>query len=102
MAFRETIVSAEVIIDSADVPALSRLFRLQFEEAQSAWVLLYPEGMVRLSSSAGEIMTRLDGACTVDALIRNLESAFPGADLRHDVLQLLGEALGRGWITTRR
>jgi pyrroloquinoline quinone biosynthesis protein D len=95
-------VSAETAIDPADVPALSRLFRLQFEEAQSAWVLLYPEGMVRLSSSAGEIMKRLDGAASVGALIGDLESTFPGADLRSDVLQFLEEALGRGWITTRR
>ncbi|HEY4542095.1 MAG TPA: pyrroloquinoline quinone biosynthesis peptide chaperone PqqD, partial [Noviherbaspirillum sp.] len=26
-------------------PKLSRLFRMQWEEAQSAYVLLYPEGM---------------------------------------------------------
>ena len=95
-------MSAETAIHSADVPALSRLFRLQFEEAQSAWVLLYPEGMVRLSSSAGEIIKRLDGAANVDALIADLESTFAGADLRSDVLQFLEEALGRGWITTRR
>src|SRR3954451_2139083 len=100
--FPETIVPADAAIDSGDVPALSRLFRLQFEEAQSAWVLLYPEGMVKLSNSAGEIIQRLDGELTVDALIGNLESAFPGADLRNDVLEFLGEALGRGWITTRR
>ena len=29
-----------------ECPRLSRRFRLQFEEAQSRWVLLYPEGMV--------------------------------------------------------
>ena len=95
-------MSAETAIHSADVPALSRLFRLQFEQAQSAWVLLYPEGMVRLSTSAGEIFKRLDGVASVDALIADLESTFPGADLRSDVLQFLEEALGRGWITTRR
>ena len=82
-------MSADPAIHSADVPALSRLFRLQFEQAQSAWVLLYPEGMVRLSTSAGEIMKRLDGAASVDALIADLESTFPGADLRSDVLQFL-------------
>ena len=95
-------MSAETAIHSADVPALSRLFRLQFEQAQSAWVLLYPEGLVRLSTSAGEIRKRLDGAASVDALIADLESTFPGADLRSDVRQFLEEALGRGWITTRR
>jgi pyrroloquinoline quinone biosynthesis protein D len=96
------IVPAEVAVTLVDVPEVSRAFRLQFEEAQSAWVLLYPEGMVRLSNSAGEIMRRVDGARSVDALIRSLESAFPGADLQNDVLEFLREALGRGWITVRR
>ena len=85
-----------------DVPEVSRLFRLQFEEAQLAWVLLYPEGMVRLSGSAGEIMRRVDGVRSVKSLIGDLETAFPGADLRDDALGFLSEARGRGWITTRR
>ena len=42
-----------------DVLEISRHFRLQFEPAQSAWVLLYPEGMVKLTGSAGEIMKRM-------------------------------------------
>ena len=95
-------MSAEAAVRLADVPRVSHTFRLQFEEAQSAWVLLYPEGMVRLSSSAGEIMRRLDGMRSVAALIRDLEAAFPGADLRNDVLDFLGQALGRGWITRQR
>jgi pyrroloquinoline quinone biosynthesis protein D len=33
-------------------PRLNRLFRLQWEEAQQAYVLLYPEGMVKLNLSA--------------------------------------------------
>lgn len=42
-------------------PKLSRRFRLQFEPAQSRWVLLYPEGMVQLNDSAAEILKRCDG-----------------------------------------
>jgi len=41
-----------------DKPTLSRLFRLQWEEAQNSYVLLYPEGMVKLNQSAGEILKR--------------------------------------------
>ena len=37
-------------------PGVARHFRLQWEEAQGAWVLLYPEGMVKLNQSAGEIL----------------------------------------------
>jgi pyrroloquinoline quinone biosynthesis protein D len=92
-------MAADAAIGFDVVPAISRRFRLQFEQAQSAWVLLYPEGMVKLSPSAGEILKRVDGQMTVDALIRDLEQAFPGADLRRDVLDFLAVADERGWIS---
>ena len=92
----------DAAVDPADVLAVCRPYRLQFEHAQAAWVLLYPEGMVRLSNSAAEIMKRLDGTRNVEALIGSLETAFPGAALRDDVLEFLREAVGRGWIATRR
>ena len=37
-------------------PRVARGFRLQWEEAQGCHVLLYPEGMVKLNRSAGEIL----------------------------------------------
>ena len=83
-----------------DAPRIARQFRLQYEQVQSAWVLLYPEGMVKLSGSAGEIMKRIDGRRTVDGLIRDLEAAFPGAALRQDVLDFMQVAHERGWIIT--
>ena len=41
--------------------ALARRLRFQWEEAQAAYVLLYPEGMVKLGQSAGEILKRVNG-----------------------------------------
>jgi len=41
-------------LSSTSVPAINPLFRLQFEKAQDSWVLLYPEGMVKLNQSAFE------------------------------------------------
>jgi pyrroloquinoline quinone biosynthesis protein D len=35
-----------------DKPCLSRLFRMQWEEVQNNYVLLYPEGLVKLNQSA--------------------------------------------------
>ena len=74
-------------------------FRLQWEEAQGAHVLLYPEGMVRLSESAGAILSRCDGERTLEGVLASLEEAFPGADLEADVVEFLEIALGKGWIT---
>ena len=78
--------------------ALAPGFRFQWEEAQSAHVLLYPEGMVKLSESAGAVLDRCDGARTLDDIVSSLEKAFPGADLRADVVEFLETALDRGWI----
>jgi pyrroloquinoline quinone biosynthesis protein D len=79
-------------------PHVAGHFRLQWEEVQKAWVLLYPEGMVKLNSSAGEIMQRLDGEKTVQALIDELESSFETSGLTQDVLDFLAIAQRQGWV----
>jgi pyrroloquinoline quinone biosynthesis protein D len=79
-------------------PALSPMYRMQWEEAQQAHVLLYPEGMVRLNGPAAEILKRCDGATSVAALVADLEGAFGETGLRADVLDFLEQAHGRGWI----
>ncbi len=77
---------------------LPRQFRFQWEPAQESFVLLYPEGMVKLQGSAGEIMKRVDGSRSAEQIVADLETAFPGVDLRNDVLQFLEVAHGKGWI----
>ncbi len=81
-------------------PRVAGHFRLQWEEAQKAWVLLYPEGMVKLNGSAGEIMSRLDGQKTAQDVVGELERAFEATDLAQDVLDFLAMAQGRGWVKT--
>jgi len=80
------------------MPRLNRRFRMQWEEAQQSHVLLYPEGMVRLNQSAGEILKRCDGATTVDDIVAQLERQFNTTGLRDDVLGLLAHALDKDWI----
>ena len=82
----------------SDHPALSRLFRMQWEEAQGLYVLLYPEGMVKLSQSAAEILKRCDGRRTVSAIVDELEQAFQCGDLRGDIEAFLRVAGERGWV----
>ena len=81
-----------------DMPRLNRRFRMQWEEAQQAHVLLYPEGMVRLNRSAREILKCCDGATTVDDIVARLERQFNTSGLRGDVVGLLEHALEKGWI----
>ena len=79
-------------------PKLSRRFRLQYEEAQTRWVLLYPEGMVQLNDSAAEILKRCNGECTVAEIVSELEAAFSVQGLTTQVESLIEEGGRRGWI----
>ena len=79
-------------------PRLNKLFRLQWEEVQQAYVLLYPEGMVKLNQSAAEILKRCDGSLTVTELIAELQLAFGEADLRDPVEGMLRAAFEKDWI----
>lgn len=83
----------------SDKPALSRLFRMQWEEAQNNYVLLYPEGMVKLNQSAAEILKRCDGQHSALAIAEELELAFGASGLRDDVDDFLRAANERGWIS---
>lgn len=79
-------------------PKLNRLFRLQWEEAQKAYVLLYPEGMVQLNLSAAEILKRCDGEHTILQLIEELQKAFNEPDLRDPIEGMLRAAFEKNWI----
>jgi pyrroloquinoline quinone biosynthesis protein D len=90
--------AAQAAIGLEARPRVAAHFRLQWEEVQKAWVLLYPEGMVKLNGSGGEIMQRLDGEKTVQTLIDELERAFDTTGLMQDVLDFLAMAQKQGWV----
>ncbi|HQA11992.1 pyrroloquinoline quinone biosynthesis peptide chaperone PqqD [Zoogloea sp.] len=79
-------------------PRINRLFRFQWEPAQQAYVLLYPEGMVKLNQSAGEILKRCDGSRSVPEIVADLETAFKTSGLAGDVDAFLTMAEAQNWI----
>lgn len=79
-------------------PKLSRGYRLQYEQVQSAWVLLYPEGMVKLNDSSAEILRRCNGERSVEAMVADLEILFNTKGIAPQVRDLLQEGMRRGWI----
>ena len=82
-------------------PVVNRRFRLQWEPAQEAHVLLYPEGMVKLNRSAGEIMSRCDGQRTIDQIVTDLESAFGATGLSGEVTAFVRMAVEKNWLEMR-
>jgi pyrroloquinoline quinone biosynthesis protein D len=81
------------------VPRFRRGFRFQWEPAQESYVLLYPEGMVKLNGSAGAILNEVDGQSTVADIVASLEQQFPDAGpLGKDVSEFLQDARQQHWI----
>jgi pyrroloquinoline quinone biosynthesis protein D len=79
-------------------PKLNKLFRMQWEPAQDAHVLLYPEGMVKLNQSASEILRRCDGTRDVAAVVADLERAFNATGIAPEVEAFIAHAIERGWL----
>ncbi|RBI69271.1 pyrroloquinoline quinone biosynthesis peptide chaperone PqqD [Vreelandella sulfidaeris] len=81
------------------IPQWRRGWRLQWEPTQDCFVLLYPEGMVKLNETAGAILNQIDGERSVSSIIKNLEALYPEAGaLEGDVLEFLSEAQQNGWL----
>ncbi len=85
-------------IDPSSRPQIERRFRLQWEAAQDAYVLLYPEGMIKLNSSAGEILKRCNGTASVGEITADLERAFETTGLSGDVLAFVTMAVEKNWV----
>ena len=76
-------------------------YRLQFEEAQQCHVLLYPEGLVKLSDTAVEILTRCQKPIHKLTLIEDLQRDYPDAEtLASDVSEFLEHAAKESWLVT--
>lgn len=88
-------------IDTTARPAIGGGFRLQWEPAQEAHVLLYPEGMVQLNRSAAAILTRCDGVRTIAEIIADLEQTYAVAGLTEDVCAFISLAIERTWLELR-
>jgi pyrroloquinoline quinone biosynthesis protein D len=82
-------------------PAIARGMRLQWEPAQEAHVLLYPEGMVKLNGSAGAILSRCDGVRTLAEIVADLERAYETSGLAEDVRAFVTMALEKRWLELR-
>ena len=83
------------------IPRIARLYRFQWEPAQNAYVLLFPEGMVNLNVTAGEILRRCNDTDSAAQIIAELARAFESDGIGADVDAFLESATRSGWIEWR-
>ncbi|ACT47905.1 pyrroloquinoline quinone biosynthesis peptide chaperone PqqD [Methylotenera mobilis] len=86
-------------IQDSDIYTLAMHHRFQWEEAQNSYVILFPEGMVKLHGGAGEVIKRLNGKATVGDVVADLEATFPDAEnIEKDIIGMFELALSKAWI----
>ncbi len=79
-------------------------FLFRWEDSQQAHVLLYPEGIVKLNTTGGEILQRCDGKTSVAELIDQLTLSYNASNvdaIRNGVLNFLEVSHGKGWIRAK-
>ncbi|MEJ8799111.1 pyrroloquinoline quinone biosynthesis peptide chaperone PqqD [Trinickia caryophylli] len=92
-------VDATVSLDACPRRASHLVFR--WEASQDAYVILYPEGLVKLNASAGEILKRCDGMRSVSSVIAELQAAYAGADgaqIADATRAFIDTARHKGWL----
>lgn len=87
-------------MNNNSIPTIAPIYRFQWEEAQNCYVLLYPEGMVKLNPSAGEILKHCDGTQNISAIISSLQQRYPNVEIENDVHEFLQIAYENSWIST--
>jgi pyrroloquinoline quinone biosynthesis protein D len=86
-------------IQQTDIYAIALHHRFQWEEAQNCYVILFPEGMVKLNGGAGEVLNLVDGKRTVADIVTELKAKFSDVpDLENDIVGMLELAMEKAWL----
>ncbi len=73
-------------------------YRLQWEDTEHAYVLLYPEGMITLDLCASEVLRRCDGTHTIGEIITDLNTQYPHIALETMIIDFIQRAESEGWV----
>jgi len=86
-------------IEIKDIYKISAHHRFQWEKAQDCYVILFPEGMVKLNGSAGEVLNLVNGESTVELITEVLSKKFIDApNIAKDIEGMIELALEKTWI----
>lgn len=81
------------------VPLWQRGYRFQYEPSQQAYIILYPEGMIKLNETASAIAQHIDGKRSVAEIITLLKEQFGDIEqIDSDVIDYMLVAETENWI----
>jgi pyrroloquinoline quinone biosynthesis protein D len=79
-------------------PRLATGARLRYDEVREEHLLLIPEGAVRLNATAAHVLELCDGERSLDDIVGALSARYEGAEVRDDVLELVGAMAEKGLV----
>jgi pyrroloquinoline quinone biosynthesis protein D len=79
-------------------PRLAGGARLRFDEVRGENLLLIPEGVVRLNTTAAEVLELCDGERSLDEIAGALSARYDGVDVRDDVRGLVDAMARKGLV----
>jgi len=90
-------------IDEQSHPALAAGVRMQMDATTGEPILLFPEGVLHLNTTAQDVVARCDGRSTVEGIVSALANEYEASadTIRGDVLDCLSELRQRKLITFR-
>jgi len=86
-------------IDTKNIYKIAAHHRFQWEKAQDCYVILFPEGMVKLNGSAGEVLNLVNGEADVKSITEILSKKFSDVpNIAKDIEGMIELALEKTWI----
>lgn len=93
----------ETITVAADADAVLEIdpkYLFRWEEPQQAYVMLYPEGVVKLNETGAAILQLCDGINSVAEIISELNEKYT-TDVTDSIYKFLEVAHAKGWIRSK-
>ncbi len=80
-----------------DYVEINPMYLFRWEESQESHILLYPEGVVKLNKTAGEILSLCTGEKSVREMIEELKAHYTEGDVESGVHKCREESYAKGW-----
>jgi len=88
----------ETITVAADnIIEIDPMYLFRWEEPQQAYVMLYPEGVIKVNDTGAAILKLCDGINTVAELVSELNDIYT-TDVTDSIYKFLEVAHAKGWI----
>lgn len=88
----------ETITVAADnIIEINPIYLFRWEEPQQAYVLLYPEGVVKVNETGAAILKRCNGINTLAEIVSELNDKYT-TDVTDSIYKFLEVAHAKNWI----